>query len=100
MSDEEMDTQDDVATFKSTDDVTSFRTLHSKVEEILFNADPGLGDVYLVSRDRHYFLAHRIVLVSIQGCSQTTPRNIPVFLNLLCSRNTNLVKKFGVTPKR
>lgn len=44
------------------DDVTSIR-FHSKVEEIILNADPGFGDIYLVSRDRHYFLAHRIVLV-------------------------------------
>jgi hypothetical protein len=38
-------------------------TFKSNVEDIVLNADGALGDVYLVSRDRKYFLAHRIVLV-------------------------------------
>ena len=70
MSDDDMATHDDVMVFESTNDVTSFRshddaTFRSKVEEIVLNADAGLGDVYLVSQDRRYFLAHRIVLVRI-----------------------------------
>ena len=36
-------------------------TLQSKVEDIVANSD--LGDVILVSSDRKYFLAHRLVLV-------------------------------------
>ncbi len=65
-----MATTDEVMAFESNNDVTSFRThddatFRSKVEEIVLNADAGLGDVYLVSQDRKYFLAHRIVLVRI-----------------------------------
>ncbi len=55
-------------------------TFKSKVEEIVLNADAGLGDVYLVSRDRRYFLAHRIVLV--------------------CEVQSNLVTQNSIGPER
>jgi hypothetical protein len=37
--------------------------LQSKVEDILGNADANHGDVILISSDRKYFMAHRLVLV-------------------------------------
>jgi hypothetical protein len=41
-------------------------TFKSNVEEIVLNADAELGDVYLASWDRKYYLAHKIVLVCIR----------------------------------
>ena len=55
-----------MSTFKAYNDVSTFK---SKVEEIVLNADADLGDVYLASWDRQYFLAHRIVLVCIRVLS-------------------------------
>ena len=43
--------------------MASHVTLQSSYKDIVANADSKLGDVCLVSADRKYFLAHRIVLV-------------------------------------
>ncbi len=52
----------DMSTYKAYD-VLTFK---SNVEEIVLNADAELGDVYLASWDRKYYLAHKIVLVCIR----------------------------------
>jgi hypothetical protein len=38
-------------------------TLKRNIEDIVKNVDSKFGDVYLVSEDRRYFLAHKIILV-------------------------------------
>ncbi len=68
----------EMSTFKAYD-VATFK---SNVEEIVLNADADLGDVYLASWDRQYFLAHRIVLVCIRDLSEMT-RMIDSF-NMKC----------------
>jgi hypothetical protein len=47
--------------------------------QALLDAEPRHGDVYVVSGDRRYFLAHRIVLIS---ASDVLDR---VLVSILCS---------------
>ena len=44
-------------------DVTLRRNIED-IQDVVKNVDSTFGDVYLVSDDRRYFLAHRIVLVN------------------------------------
>jgi hypothetical protein len=39
-------------------------TLYSEIEDILKYISPKFGDIYLVSKDSHYFLTHQLILAS------------------------------------